>query len=159
MILHAIILGALVIFTMMYCSFQRENKEMCEMFPPMKVWKTEGKDGYLVPNEKDINLMLKLAAAIGNRNDVSRPSVDHGYDYIVGGDTIATQGNRPPEPPPLLHRLNTYLEDPKQQKPNVAGIKNERTSDTAQPQNSDASAYESLPNVGVAPHSYQQLKH
>ena len=134
---------------------------MYKTFQWIQSMKREDKSDYLTVTESEIRTKLKINSANGTGSSEDSGIVpDGGYDQITKMSI-----NLPPDPPPFMHRNNTYLNPDKNKENNKNDIKGNRYLDIIQSENDIAlkefnSGYEQLPNIRndiEKPHNYQQL--
>ena len=160
--LHALTLVELVALIITFRSVQKRNNEMYKTFQLIQNMKREDNNGYLTPTEGEIRTKLRINSANG-----SSSSDDSGI-VQDGGCVRNTRmpSNHPPDPPPSLHRSNTYLNPDEQQQNNKSDQKGNPYLDIIQSKDDIAlkeinSGYEQLPSVKSdveKPHNYEQLK-
>ena len=159
--LHALTLVALVALIIAFRTVQKRNKEMQKTFQWIQSMKREDKN-YLTVTESEIRTKLMINSANGSSSsDDSGVVPDGGYDQITKRPT-----NLPPDPPPFIHRKNTYLNPDKKQENNKNDTKGNRYLDIIKSEKDIAlkeinSGYEQLPSIRSdieKPHNYQQLK-
>ena len=134
---------------------------MYKTFQWKRSMKREDKSDYLTVTESEIRTKLRINSANGTSSSEDSGIVpDGGYDQIT-----KMSNNLPPDPPPFMHRNNTYLNPDKKQENNKNVIKGSRYLDIIHNEKDIAlkemsSGYKQLPSIRgdiEKPHNYQQL--